>query len=214
MTNLLAVDTTTDACSVALAHLESVPDAPRTHKLAMCLEDTRFAPRLHGEQLLPMIDGLLGNPRAGGVNRGDLNVVAFNAGPASFTGVRIGAAVAQGLAFAVGAAVIAVPSSDVAAEAVRLATGCGGERWLSRPAHAGMCYTARYRFGKTAADRLGDERLVPAEELAEDVIRCDPLAASARLVAALAARRLDAKVPPAEALPIHLEGDQRFGAKR
>lgn len=164
--------------------------------------------------MLPMIDGLLGNPRAGGMNRGDLHVVAFNAGPASFTGVRIGAAVAQGLAFAVDAQVIAVPSSDVAAEAVRLATGCGGERWLSRTAHAGMCYTARYRFGETAADRLGDDRLVSADELAEDVVRCDPLIAGARLVAALAARRLDAKVPPAEALPIHIEHDPRFDAKR
>lgn len=207
MTNLLAVDTTTDVCSVALVRVERGSGAPGTQDIATCLEHTRFAPRLHGEQLLPMIDALLANPRAGRMDRKALDVIAFSAGPASFTGVRIGAAVAQGLAFAVGAEMIAVPSSDVAAEAVRLATGCRGERWLSRPAHAGMWYAARYRFGEVAAQCLAFDRLVSEEELAEDVVRCDPLAVSARLVAALAAGRLDAKVPPAQALPLHVDED-------
>ena len=56
---------------------------------------------------------------AGAVKAGELEGVAFSAGPGSFTGVRIGAAIAQGVALGGGIPVIPVPTSEVAAEQVR-----------------------------------------------------------------------------------------------
>lgn len=69
-----------------------------------------------------MVDALCS--RAGVASRG-IDVVAFGAGPGSFTGVRIAAAVAQGIAFGAGAAMVAVPSS--------LAMAHGALRQLARP---------------------------------------------------------------------------------
>ena len=113
MINLLAIDTTTDVCSVALSRSETVAETAESKAEARvavpaadCVEHTRFAPRMQGEYLLSMVDNVI---RGAAMDRSDLDFVAFSAGPASFTGVRIGAAVAQGLAFAVGAQVIAVP---------------------------------------------------------------------------------------------------------
>lgn len=81
----LAIETATDACSVAVGDGERV------------FVDHRVEPRRHNRLLLPMIDGLLATA---GLARRDLDLVAFGCGPGSFTGVRIAAAAAQGIALA------------------------------------------------------------------------------------------------------------------
>ena len=159
---------------------------------------------MHGEYVLSMVDSVM---RRAGMDRSDLDIVAFSAGPASFTGVRIGGSVAQGLAFAVGAKVVAVPSSQVVAESVRLATGMTGVRWLSRPSRVGWCYLARYRFSKTTVECLDFDRLTPAAQVDEDVIDCSRLAVSPCILAAVAAKRMATATSPARALPYYVEGD-------
>ncbi len=96
--NLLALDTSGDACSAALLWEGT---------LAQRLE---LAPRRHGELILAMMQGLLDSA---GIGLGALDAIAFGRGPGSFTGVRIACAVAQGTAF--GAGLQTIPVSTLAA---------------------------------------------------------------------------------------------------
>jgi len=102
---ILAIETSTDFCSVA------VGDGTRWYR-----RDER-AGQGHSERLLPMIDAALAEP---GWSLSELDGLAFGAGPGSFTGIRIGCSVAQGLAFGSGLRVIAVPTlAAMAQEAFR-----------------------------------------------------------------------------------------------
>jgi tRNA threonylcarbamoyladenosine biosynthesis protein TsaB len=99
---ILAIDTATEACSVSLAL--------GSRQLDRYVELERG----HAERVLPMVQELLAE---GGVTLASLDAIAFGRGPGGFTGVRLAASVAQGLAF--GAGVGVVPISDLAAVAHR-----------------------------------------------------------------------------------------------
>ena len=95
---LLALDTATDACSVAL-NIEG-----------KVIEHFEVIPRRHSRELLPMVDGILAKA---GLGIGDMDALAFGCGPGAFTGLRVATAMVQGLAFAVDLPVI--PVSTLAA---------------------------------------------------------------------------------------------------
>lgn len=168
-------------------------------------EDTRIAPRQHNALVLAMIDTLLASA---GVRPRELDAVAFSAGPGSFTGVRIGAAVAQGIALGAGVPVVRVPTSEVMAEQVRRRSDASGVVTV-RPCRAGWVYAARYAFERGAVACEAFDELVP-----EDAVPREPpgwLVADreermrAGVLAHLAGPmpRLDA----AEAVPYYVPGD-------
>ena len=99
---LLALDTSTEACSVALWH-----KGEKTH-----LDE--LAQRTHTKRILPMIDELLVNS---GINLKQVDALAFGRGPGSFTGVRVGAGITQGLAFGADLPVIAISNLTAMAQA-------------------------------------------------------------------------------------------------
>lgn len=100
--HVLAIDTSGLRCSVAL----SAPDGWQ------CLHSE--ADRRHAAELLPMIDQLLTQHE---MELADLHALAVVTGPGSFTGLRIGCAAAQGLAF--GADLPVIPVSALRALALR-----------------------------------------------------------------------------------------------
>jgi len=103
--NLVAFDTSTEACSVAISI-----DGEVTY-------DHRIVKQEHAALLLPMLSGLLA---ATDVSAMDIQGVVFGQGPGSFTGVRIAAATAQGLAVAAHCGVQGVSSLQaIASAAVR-----------------------------------------------------------------------------------------------
>ena len=100
---ILAFDTSTGACAVALG------DGTRWS------ERSEHTGSRHSELLLPMIRALLSE---GGITLSQLDGIAFGSGPGSFTGLRIACGVAQGLALAADLPVVGVTSLEAIAEAV------------------------------------------------------------------------------------------------
>ena len=102
---LLAIDTATERCSVALLIDERI------------VERATETPRGHADLVLPMVEAVLAE---GGLTLRQLDGLAYGRGPGAFTGVRIAVGVAQGLAY--GAQLATVGISDLAAVAQQFAS--------------------------------------------------------------------------------------------
>jgi tRNA threonylcarbamoyladenosine biosynthesis protein TsaB len=106
--NILALDTSTHACSAALSI------AGVTH------ERFELAPRGHTQLILPMLDNLLSEA---GFTLADIDAIAFGCGPGAFTGLRIAAGIAQGIAFGANLPVLPISSLAALAQGARRKTG-------------------------------------------------------------------------------------------
>lgn len=140
---LLALDTATEACSAALYRDGAID------------ERYEVIGRGHAMRLLPMADELLA---AAGVSVRDLDAIAFGRGPGGFTGLRIAAGAAQGLAAGIGKPVL--PVSDLAALAAAAARTAGVTRILAcMDARMGQVYWAAYDCGSGVPVAVGEEHL-------------------------------------------------------
>ena len=102
MNTILAIETATSACSVALLYNGSIT------------EQYKVGNNLHSKELLSMVDKLL---RDAQIKVNQLDAIAVGQGPGSFTGLRIGIGVGQGLAYSTGLPMIAIcPLHTLASE--------------------------------------------------------------------------------------------------
>ena len=161
---VLALETATLACSVALAEIGTAS------RIAEFTTDLR---RNHSERLMPMVDAAL---RAAGAKAPeDIGAVAVSAGPGSFTGLRIGLATAKGLAFGWGTPLVTVGTLDALAAGAASALPGAGTGAISSPAAGGLLlcpildaqkrevYAALYRAN---GEKLGGDWAVAPRALA------------------------------------------------
>jgi tRNA threonylcarbamoyladenosine biosynthesis protein TsaB len=145
MHTILTIDTSSTHCTVALLLSD------------VLLERVSESQRQSAQRVLPMISELLLDAK---IQISDIDLIAVVAGPGSFTGVRIGVAVAQGLSLSAG--IPAVPLSSLALSALATVSQSSFDRVLvSEKAREGELYFAAYQ----CSERQGVE-LVGREQVA------------------------------------------------
>lgn len=140
---ILAIDTATERCSVALQLDEHL------------IERRSDTPRGHADLVLPMVASTLSEA---GLRLRDLDALAYGRGPGAFTGVRIAVGVAQGLAFGAGLPTVGI--SDLAAIAQQVSAP--GERVLvCMDARMSEVYWGLFEqpHGSTLVQAAGPERV-------------------------------------------------------
>ncbi len=143
MPKILALDTSTDACSVAL------------HVAGEIREDFRVIPRQHTKQLLPMIQAMLDSAN---LKVKDLDAIAFGRGPGSFAGIRIATGVAQGLAFAAELNLLPISTLAAIALAEHLKTGAS-QVIVALDARMDEVYWGAYHVENGLPVLIGEERV-------------------------------------------------------
>lgn len=205
-TVLLAIDTSTEFCSVAL--LSAAASAAGSSSLQTWVRHERTG-AVSSTRVLPAVREVLDEA---GLTLADCAAIAFGAGPGSFTGLRTATGIAQGLAFGAALPVVPVGTLLACAESARLNAGAaGGEvaRVLAAlDARMDEVYWADYAWDAAAGDWRTVQPAsldVPSDLLIPDVpFTLAGNAAAAfgdRLPARAQARTIDVEALP-HALPI------------
>lgn len=153
--NILALDTSSTACSVALLYKH-----PR--KGSRVLATHKVAPKQHTSIVLPMIKSLLDEA---GLKLADLHAIAFGCGPGSFTGIRIAASLAQGIGYANSLPVIPVSSLAAAAQAAYEKEGWS-KIMVAVDARMRQIYWSTYEINNGLVINTMPEQLISPHEVA------------------------------------------------
>ena len=145
--NLLAFETATEACSVALWIDGAVQ------------ERFEIAPRRHTDLALPWADELLA---AAGLRKTQLDAIACGRGPGAFTGVRLAVALVQGLGLALDRPVLGI--STLAALALDAAAADGDRILAAIDARMGEVYLGEFERRGDTVIALAPERLLRPQE--------------------------------------------------
>lgn len=187
---LLAIDTSTEACSVALWLDGEV------------VERYEVAPRRHTELVLPWAGELLADA---GISKSQLDAIAVARGPGAFTGVRLAVALVQGIALALDRPVVPVSTLAALAFPLHARLPAGAQILAAIDARMGEVYLGRF-----SADDDGRVTAIGEEWMAAPALPAVPgeallvgagtgfSAVDASLVAALGPRlvRFDAAALP------------------
>lgn len=148
--NLLALDTSSDACSVALQVGDDI------------FEQHVIKPKEHTKILIPMIRSLL---QDAAIELKDLEAIVLGNGPGSFIGMRIAASVAQGLAYGSGLKILPISSmAAVAAEVIE--THSASEVIVAQDARMNEAYLGIYRINDAGLPvAVTEEALQPIEKI-------------------------------------------------
>ncbi len=149
MINILAIDTSTEACSAALY---------ANGKVSSRYE---IAPQAHAKILLPFCDELL---KEANITQADLSAVAFCRGPGSFTGVRIATAAAQGIATAHHIPVIPVSTLQTLAQVAYVENQCS-KVYAGIDARMNEIYFGEFEIKNNIMELIGEEVVAPLEKL-------------------------------------------------
>ena len=146
MTRIAALETSTRQGSVALLLDDEIVTADLVGE------------KSHARDLLPCLDALLSQA---GLRLSDLNALAVGLGPGSYTGLRVAAATALGLAHGAELDLVGVPSFEALAfDALQP----GEEGVVLRDARSGAVYYARYRRHNDGVEQLhAPTAIAPAE---------------------------------------------------
>ena len=149
---ILAIDTSTQACSCAL------------NRDGVIIEHFEIIPRQHADRLLSMIDDLMNDQE---LTYSDLSAVAFGQGPGSFTGLRIAAGVTQGIAF--GANIPVVPVSTLASMALQVRKTDYDVVFSTLDARINEVYWGIYTVEGKSVSLVSNEGLCKPEDLPSSV---------------------------------------------
>ncbi len=153
MVKLLGIDASTECCSAALLLGDKV------------YQKLQIAPQGHTKLLLPMVDELL---QEHNLALNDLDAIACGKGPGSFTGVRIGVSMAQGLAFGADKKLIGI--GDLEALAYKAMTDTNLNKAIAIiDARMGEVYLGIYEKSADKLKALIEECVVKPNE-AHDII--------------------------------------------
>ncbi len=153
---ILGIDTSATAASVAIADENKIIG-----------EFSINTALTHSQTLIPMVDALLKNT---GVAVTDIDAIAVNAGPGSFTGVRIGVAAVKGMAFSADIPCISV--STLHSMAYNLVeTDCIVCAVMD--ARCSQVYNALFRVSNGKVTRIIDDRALALQDLKLDLQKYD-----------------------------------------
>ena len=150
--NIVAIDTATEAFSVALQYNND-----------KTLHRYSIESRMHAKLLLPALDELFAEA---GIERPDLNAVAFGRGPGAFTGVRIATAASQAIAMAFELPL--APVSTLAAIALRAHREQGVNNIaVAIDARMGEVYWGAYRINNGLPELYDHEQVCAPGDVPE-----------------------------------------------
>ena len=151
--NLLAIDASTEALSIAL-HFEG-----------KFIRHFEVCPQQHSQKILPIVERIL---REAEISLSELDGIVFGRGPGSFTGVRISTAVAQGLAYSSNLPLVGVSTLQAMAQQAHMEHG-QQQVVAAIDARMGEIYLAQYQSDETGlVQPLTAEQVIKPEQLQLD----------------------------------------------
>ena len=152
MPTILAIDTATEQCSVALSHGDKV------------YLQAEVAPQKHANLVLAQIDAVLNEA---GLKRADIEAIGYGAGPGSFTGVRIALATAQALGLGLDKKVFAVSDLKLLVADELLAAPEGALGLACTDARMGEVYFALFAHEHGLKSLIAEKVVKPEQAVAE-----------------------------------------------